>query len=249
VNRSPLLFAFVGLGAIHCGLTEPGGVVDAGRDAGRAIRRDGGLDGPRGKIDAGRDAHDDAPTPPADTGVDACKPRVPDRHRPSATACSATRPPGYNAVAGVDAGIAGAQCTSDSQCSDGGVNGRCTVASHFFAFCTYDQCTTDSDCGPSSVCFCGAELPPPEGRNPNECIPAMCLVDSDCGPGGYCSPSPNPCSIPGGNFAGITAFDCHTANQLCSDECASNSDCKDAGHNCEWRSSPTGWACQLGLCE
>ncbi len=184
-----------------------------------------------------------------DAGVDACKPSVPDQHRPTATTCSATRPPGYNAVAGVDAGLAGRECTSDAQCADGGINGRCTVVHGFFAFCSFDACTTDSDCGPSSVCICGAELPPGEGRNPNECVPAMCLIDSDCGPGGYCSPSPNPCSIPGGNFAGVTAYDCHTATQLCEDQCASNSDCADAGHNCEWRSSATGWACQFGMCE
>jgi len=248
--RPVLAFAAaVGLATAHCGLTEPNVAVgvDGGREAGRDGGHDAQHDAARPSVDARPDVHPDAGH--EDAGVDACKPKVPAQHRPTATTCSTTRPPGYNSVAGVDSGIAGAACTSDSQCTDGGVNGRCTVLNDFFAFCSYDECTMDSDCGPSSVCICGAALPAGEGRNPNQCVPAGCHVDTDCGPGGYCSPSPQPCTFRTGNFAGVAGYYCHTAKDLCApNQCASNTDCEDAGNNCEWDASAMSWACAFGDC-
>jgi len=233
------------LASVGCGLTagEPA-AVDTGRDAGHDAGHDGGRGAPHSAPDTGSDART------RDAGVDACTPAVPDLHRPVAPACSTTRAPGFNAVAGVDSGLGGAQCTSDSQCTDGGINGRCTVVNGFFALCSFDACTTDGDCGAASVCVCGAPLASGGGRNPNECVPAQCHIDPDCGPGGYCSPSPSPCSIPGGaNFSGVTGYQCHTAKDLCTAQCASNADCADAGHYCEWQSTTAGWACHFGMCE
>lgn len=230
--------------AVHCGLTvgEPAG-GDGGGDAHHDAGRDGGRDAPHLQVDAVVDTSQ----PPADTGSDACKPEVPDEHRPTTTACSTTRPPGYNAVAGVDAGILNAQCTSDSQCTDGGINGRCTVV-QFEAFCTFDTCTTDSECGPSSVCHCGPRIANGKGRNPNACVPATCHVDSDCGPGGYCSPAPDPCWRGQVADFGVAGYHCHTAAELCSGQCSDDAECQDAGGNCEWQSFDAGWMCQFGDC-
>ncbi len=186
-----------------------------------------------------------------DAGVDACVPKVPDEHRATAASCSSTRPPGYTTTAGVDSGIIGGDCTNDSQCADGGVNGRCTVTGAFL-FCTFDACTTDSDCGPNALCICGAPLPDSEGRDPNECVAAACHVDSDCGPGGYCSPSPNPCSFPSHsatNYANAFGYYCHAATELCTaGECVNDSDCQDAGGYCEWNTMTMTWGCDFRGC-
>jgi len=182
--------------------------------------------------------------------VDACTPEVPDEHRLTAATCSPTRPPGYNPSGVVDGSVPLGECTSDAQCSDGGRNGRCTVTLGF-AFCSYDACVTDSDCGSTSLCVCGATLGS-DGRNPNECVPAACHVDSDCGPGGYCSPSPNPCLYPSQsstNYAQVYGYYCHTARELCAaGECV-NAHCQDAGGTCEWESTDAGWRCQFATCD
>jgi hypothetical protein len=264
-STKPLAFAalVIALGAVHCGLIAPEpAIADAGHDAAHARGSDGGRDGSHAPAeasvgadaDAQVDAGHDAPKPPADTGVDAasdaCEPEAPERHRAMAPTCSATRPPGYNPTGVVDGSVPGGECWSDTQCSDGGRNGRCTV-SVGFAFCSYDECVTDSDCTAMSLCVCGA-TPANYGRNPNECVPAACHVDSDCGPGGYCSPSPNPCLYPSQsstNYAQVYGYYCHTARELCAaGECV-NAHCQDAGGTCEWESTDAGWRCQFATCD
>jgi hypothetical protein len=72
--------------------------------------------------------------------------------------------------------------------------------------CTYDECTSDSDCQ-GGLCSCAALG--------NVCIPALCHVDSDCGDGGFCSPGPKVVCT------GAIIYACHSAG----DTCFNDSDC------------------------
>jgi hypothetical protein len=101
-------------------------------------------------------------------------------------------------------------------------------------YCLCDQCNTDQDCGPNSVCVCD-QRGWSSAQYQNQCVPAQCQVDSDCGPGGFCSPSIGPCGV-------TQSYHCHTA----ADTCLNSTDCP-AGSACI---SPTGgaWVCGTVVC-
>jgi hypothetical protein len=154
--------------------------------------------------------------------------KIPDKHRAEATACSQDRGPGT-----ADPQIQGAECTQDSQCTDG-VNGRCLVSTGgaLNNSCSYDLCSADSGCGPSQACLC-RESP----SAPNACVGGNCLVDADCN-GGYCSPSKDPGKV---NY-GTSDYYCHTSG----DECVNDADCSQegaAGAFCVYDPAKTHWTC------
>jgi hypothetical protein len=216
----------VGAFAVHCGTTAPGPAVPGPGDAG------GTGDG---------SSHPDVGPGPAPNLP------APTNHRPTATACATTRPPGVNEDGGTDAGFPGT-CTNDSECTQG-KNGRCLPPQGNAAgdFCSYDECATDSDCSGGAVCQCGA-ADPPYGREGNTCVQSNCRTDSDCGAGGFCSPSE---STSCGSRSGVVGYYCHTA----ADACNNDSDCTDAGMGvpnaggyCAWQPMVNHWECSYGIC-
>ncbi|HEY8090314.1 MAG TPA: hypothetical protein VIF09_20775 [Polyangiaceae bacterium] len=213
--RLALVAVSIAVGTAHCSTSAANaGPGDAGPD-GAVVGEGGGDDGPL-----------DLP-PPVD-------------HRPVATQCDTTRPPGIDS----DAGGTGFGCTNDSQCADAGTNGRCTPSGHNAGpLCTADACATDADCGAGKVCECGASLGAGQGRFANTCLPGDCRVDADCGAGGYCSPTWDTTC---GSYNGIVGYYCHTP----SDDCTSDTQCVDAGGPgyCAWGATVSKWICAYGFC-
>jgi len=142
-------------------------------------------------------------------------------------------------------------CASDSECTDG-VNGRCFPWEGLVGpgGCSYDECFTDSHCGPKTPCLCRSSA---TDNNANVCdVGGNCAVDSDCGPWEYCSPSvpfqdPNICW-------GLALYYCHTA----SDQCLNDSDCNppdvgralpdNPGYGCAYNPQDTRWECVKNIC-
>jgi len=160
-------------------------------------------------------------------------------HRPRASACSPTRPPGTPRP-----GEQG-DCKQDTDCA-AGKNGRCQAWSNGRMAprnrCTYDLCFTDAQCGAKGTCNC-------DGQG-NYCLSGNCRVDADCGESGFCSPSWALCSLHGPYRP--EGFYCHRA----SDECMRDEDCPKptkegygyASTKCTW-SAPLGhWACMSANC-
>lgn len=152
--------------------------------------------------------------------------REPAQHRAAAVACRTDR------QAGACTNTTTPACTADSQCGDGGVNGRCTAVKSYpyTCVCSYDACASDSECG-EGPCDCRAT-----DDVGNRCLQGNCKVDSDCGVGGYCSPTS---SIQCGPSFGVVGYYCHTR----CDQCMDDADCA-AGSSC--RFDPTGgrWTCK-----
>lgn len=196
------------------------------------------------------------------TGSDASpapKGGPPTNHVPTAAACPMTRPPGFDQP-GADAGP-GFACDDDSQCTDGGTNGRCLLYSGGQvrgSACTYDTCFSNTDCksmggGP---CVCGVAATGTttsgqqvnEGRTANTCAAGNCQVDSDCATG-YCSPTYDTTCGPRDGYVG---YYCHTPN----DECDNDSDCTmppsgpgSASGYCTYQTTVGKWTCvYLGVC-
>jgi len=173
-----------------------------------------------------------------DTGATDAPVLVPTDHRPDDSQCATPRGPGScSSVTGP-----GLMCTSDSQCADGGVGGRCTASGGGPAgcTCTYDGCQTDSECGTGQLCVCHDSAYSYGG---NACMPGNCRVDSDCGAGGYCSPAHGTT-----NCGYVSGYYCHTTRDLC----ANDSDCSStSGANvCTWSATDNRWECQTALlCE
>jgi hypothetical protein len=172
--------------------------------------------------------------------------RVPLHHRPMPACCSSERGPGP-AGQPYPSGVA-STCTLDSQCT-AGVDGRCFPFEGLVGIggCSYDECSTDSDCGSGAACLC---------RNSSAddfatvCVRGgNCVVDSDCGPGGYCSPSI------GQNCFSPNSYFCHTAMDTCMDD----SDCPSVVADplscriltpCAFDPQQRRWACtQVTCCE
>lgn len=131
-----------------------------------------------------------------------------------------------------------------------------------FPGCSYDACTSDSDCAAGVPCQCRESA---EDNAPNVCVTGgNCAVDSDCGSGGYCSPSlvtvglcqcggsPELCGDSGARcYAGSTevpctcgercghAFYCHTPCDACRDDI----DC-DVGKTCNYDILDKRWECR-----
>ncbi len=192
---------------------------------------------------------DGGPAPDGPAPGAACTPPIPTAHRPAATSCSTTRPPGLNEPGAPDAGLSGG-CTSDSQCTTG-TNPRCTPSGHRgFPSCTSDACATDSQCGTGKVCECGADDNTgrnPGGRDANKCLPSNCQTDTDCGPGGFCSPSFDTSCGP---YDGFVGYFCHRpADQCTKDECTNDAECNDGGTGyCAWEPTVSKWVCAHSHC-
>lgn len=141
---------------------------------------------------------------------------VPANHRAAAAACTAARPPGS-----IGGGVDG-DCTTDAECTAGD-NGRCVDELGKPAFCSYDACSVDADCGAGSVCECRN----PAAHDANVCVHGNCQVDADCGEGGYCSPSAvtlDPFCTEGVPIGSVGYF-CHSAG----DECTDDAECPSSG--------------------
>ena len=163
--------------------------------------------------------------------------RVPERHRATATQCDGERPyldPGVPP----DGEGPPVSCRTHEECTDG-TNGRCGGNGHDGWYCTYDQCTTDSECD-GKVCECEGGF----RSDADVCLrEGNCLVDADCGVGGYCSPSFGDC----GSYMGVVAYFCHTA----ADECVDDVDCGDEdswGPYCAYNRVSGRWTCSESHC-
>jgi hypothetical protein len=129
-------------------------------------------------------------------------------------------------------------CSSDSNCTDGGANGRCIESGGgvLYCSCTYDTCADDAACPTGSTCACHGS--PYTGSAGNTCTPGNCRVDADCGGGaGYCSPSYDVNSC--GSLAG---YYCHTPD----DQCVDDSDCTSSTMGpqvCAYSTTTARWQC------
>jgi len=144
----------------------------------------------------------------------ACKPRTPANHRALATACPTNRI--VNEPLCLGPGGPSGTCDADVEC-DAGTNGRCTLHPEIVGCliaCTYDQCFTDTDCGPGKACLCGVD-PAWSTAEGNVCVHAGCRTDSDCSNGLTCSLSYQAAC------GAQPAYACHTSQ----DDCADSSDC------------------------
>jgi hypothetical protein len=209
---------------------------DAMVEAGPAPTGDATVDsGPTPMSDAMVEA---SPSPTADATSDSGAPdgqsEIPMNHRPDDSQCASARSAGTCTIGSM---LPTFDCSSDTQCTDGGANGRCTNGAGGIAscLCTYDTCTVDTDCPSGQLCVChGSD----RAYGGNTCMPGNCRVDSDCGQGGYCSPSP-------GGACGyyVSGYYCHTSN----DACVNDSDCSDSGlgKSCVWSKDDARWECQL----
>jgi hypothetical protein len=162
--------------------------------------------------------------------------REPKVHRAEAVACDGVRATlDPNILAGQEAL---ASCQQNEDCTEG-VNGRCTGNGHDGWQCTYDLCTTDSDCGNGKVCSCEGGF-----RTDNDvCIATTCNVDADCGDN-FCSPSLGDC----GHFDKFVTYACHTPEDECIDDedCTAGSEALPA--TCRFQQSVGHWKCSTAEC-
>jgi hypothetical protein len=154
--------------------------------------------------------------------------KVPDLHRPVATACVFTtsgQPPGGPL-----------SCQTDADCI---VDGAATWGNNCVrGQCALDQCLTDSDCPNSEACVCAGTFYGGNGLSINRCIAGNCRLDSDCGPGGYCSPSVGRCGFYDGYY-------CHTPQDSCVDGAK---DCSGCGNSCAYTPTVGGFVCATSVC-
>jgi hypothetical protein len=107
--------------------------------------------------------------------------------------------------------------------------------------CSYDACTSDSDCGGGSVCECRVS----PNFDANTCFHGDCRVDADCG-GEYCSPSltqlDSTClNVPPGSVG----YFCHTRQ----DACINDADCPtQTGAQCAFSADALRWQCYVPQC-
>jgi hypothetical protein len=154
------------------------------------------------------------------------RPGAPKNHRPSDAQCLTTPAPQNCNMGG--------SCDKDTDCTKG-LNGRCVVsgADAIMCACSYDLCTSDTQCKMGGPCSChdSAYM----GGIGNTCVPGNCRVDADCEGGkGYCSPSDAQVGC-----GGLPSYYCHTP----SDSCVNDSDC-GGGNGCVYQVKPPRWECQ-----
>jgi len=157
--------------------------------------------------------------------------------------CDSIRPTTDPGAPTIDGGGPFIECRSHAECTDG-VNGRCGGNGHDGWYCTYDQCTTDSEClavtmGLPAVCACEGGF----RSDANVCLTGNCRTDADC-PGQYCSPSFGSC----GAYTGVSSYYCHTPG----DECVDDADCGgDGGYGssyCMYSPVAGHWMCSNSHC-
>lgn len=169
------------------------------------------------------DASDDA----AAVDAGACVDPLPTPDRPVGTTCLLCRP------LGTEPGNVGGDCQLHADCT-AGINGRCSLG-QIGAYCSYDMCFSDAQCGDNQVCSCdGAYF-----SGANECVSANCRVNADC-TSGHCAPSYG--CLQGGAPEG---WFCRTA----ADECTADADCmNNLNGRCAYSSTLSHWACEYGVC-
>jgi hypothetical protein len=212
--------------------------------------------------DATTDASETADANDMDADGRASPSTPPLNHRVAATACTGTRTPasallycpgGPGLYDGGKNDAGGVPCASDQDCTQGS-NGQCycmySPAGSGGTACSYDRCTSDSDCG-KNVCICRETVVPDVPADPSRntfCTGVgNCQVDADCGAGGYCSPSASfDC---GAGVVAYYGYYCHTPG----DECINDSDCTPQGNvaNAFCTYDPHGqhWACSSMICQ
>jgi hypothetical protein len=179
---------------------------------------------------------DAASAAPADGGADA-RPS----HRSSGSACPQQRGAGDGPTSGQTSA-----CVRDSDCA-AGTHGRCMAACGppgcSGTVCSYDECSSDSDCPAHVPCACRASA---SDNAANVCLTGSnCAVDSECGPGGFCSPSPL-CVFTSPSF--VTArYYCRTTSDICTIDGDCPPSCFDSGFCeptvCRYDNQSSKWSC------
>ena len=164
-------------------------------------------------------------------------------HRTAAAACPADRDPVWE-VPSECADYPEAACNSHEDCTEG-PNGRCTMGvwGTQDCQCSYDECSTDGDCGADFLCGCG-EAEPFANLPNNRCISATCRTDDDCD-AGYCLAVPYYCDAPSSvDDLWIESFACATDG----DECRNHEvcTCDDDLTACRPESFGDPWTCGRG---
>jgi hypothetical protein len=106
--------------------------------------------------------------------------------------------------------------------------------------CSYDQCTSDSDCNAGAgVCVC-RDVPFNTWGTQNVCLNGgNCHSDTDC-TSGYCSPSADPAA----GKTSWTGYFCHGPG----DECVNDRDCGDGGTSfCAFDPAKKHWTCSNSI--
>lgn len=227
IERSALCAFFTAAALVACG----GNVVSSTASDGGATSSAIDDGGPRTSVTP--------PKPVATTSPSTTPPtlRVPKSHRPVAVRCDSVRPSIDPNVPDSGAG----NCNEHADCT-AGVNGRCDGNSHDGWNCTYDECTTDDDCGAGAgICSCEGAF----RADANRCLSTNgCRVDSDCGGGaGFCSPTLGGC----GHFDKTVGYFCHTPQ----DECVDDADCGGPGapgSYCAYDKTVARWKCSSAEC-
>ncbi len=161
--------------------------------------------------------------------------REPKLHRETAVVCDGVRP-----LVTPNAPPVGSPCPGHADCT-AGINGRCDNTGRGRWGCTYDECTTDSDCG-AGVCSCEGAFQ----SDANRCLTTNgCRVDADCGGGtGFCSPTLGFC----GRFDKAVGYFCHTPQ----DECIDDEDCGGSANTrpgyCAYDKTAARWKCSSNWC-
>jgi hypothetical protein len=155
---------------------------------------------------------------------------VPTNHRAAGSACPSQRGSTMSPCVN-EAGVnPPGMCSKDTDCT-AGTNGRCESNGPAICLtrCSYDTCSSDSDCPPHVPCDCRASSTDP---SPNSCITGSnCRVDSDCGASGYCSPSTT-------SLCDLAGYFCHTAG----DQCGNDTDC-GTSDACAFNAQDQKWEC------
>jgi hypothetical protein len=128
-----------------------------------------------------------------------------------------------------------------------GVNGRCVGNPHDGCRCNYDTCFNDTQCARAGgPCACRLNTRGASGAN--VCLGGNCQTDANCGPGGYCSPTLGFC----GDFGGVEAYYCHTAQDECIDDedCLTTTDGGFLGQRpyCAFNRETSRWRCSNMAC-
>lgn len=168
-------------------------------------------------------------------------------HRETAEACPVVREPLVSAPSSCGS-TEDDECAAHEDCT-AGFNGRCFLAQDSgLCSCAYDECFSDLECSPTSLCRC-AEQYPFELNTNNACIRAACRTDADCETG-LCFGTPFFCGAAAeGETMYIARFACADPN----DECRNHETCYCDGSPQRCHPNDDGaWVCSnnyMATCE